>query len=309
MVARRMRTEMMVSWTDRRWLEGRFRCDSLARSRKIEALFLKNLPAAEKLRILDVGSGLGANTRYYAERIPRDQAWTLVEKRHALADASLAELGGWAEARGWPWRRSAGGLTIRAGAMRISVRVIRGSMFDLAGEIDLSLFHVLTANGVFDLVTRDQFARLSRALAVHGIPVLATLNYAGTRFRPENAEDRRYLSLYERHMTRPRRIGRAMGSACGPGISGILESLGYSVSLGRSTWVIRRKDRFMLACLIGFMGEALTGSWDGRPDSTRLKSWLALKRDQIERNGLSLSVRHWDVFARPRDTGPIGTSA
>jgi len=280
------------------WLKERYDFDVRARSKKIESLLLRSLSKSSTLQILDVGSGLGANTHYYCEILPSDQEWTLLEKDKFLAMACLQDLFDWANSRGWLCRLSPGNLKICFNRKRISIRIVQGSIFEMKGKIAFSQLHLAMANGVFDLLSKDQFSALAKELACYRVPILATLNYKSMHFEPEREEDEKFIAQYECHMTRPQIFGKAMGPDCSLQIVEILKSLDYIVSSGKSTWIITSKDKAMFLHIFRFMQLAISELNNNEEELRKFNQWLLSKQTLLERNQLELIVFHTDIFAK-----------
>ena len=73
-----------------RWLALREPADILARSAALTKAIVARLPPERPLRILDLGSGTGANVRYLSSRLPVPQQWLVVDRDADL----LAEVSG-----------------------------------------------------------------------------------------------------------------------------------------------------------------------------------------------------------------------
>jgi hypothetical protein len=280
------------------WLHERYRFDAAARCRRLQRLVVNSVAGADPLHIVDVGAGLGANTRYYAHVWPGDQVWTLVEQDPVLATRCLPTLAAWAAAQGREAARSATGLTVHLPGKRVEVRVHCTSLLAMERMLAQEHCDIVTANAVFDLCSPEQFAAFVAPLARRQLPLFTTLNYRAMAFTPPAAHDAAYIRLYERHMMRPQPFGGAMGPRCAERMQAVLTHLGYTVTQGCSVWSVTPADKAMLRGLLHFMQTALTEMVRAPAAVARLHQWLAAKQQRVEQGGLRLRVAHADLFAR-----------
>jgi len=281
------------------WLKTRYPYDAGTRSKRIEKKVLDHFSGRFRLRILDIGSGLGANIRYYGPLFSSSQEWTLLEIEPRLADDSLEELKAWASREGRSVRALPHGLSIENEDGEISIRMKQASFFDLKSSDDLGRYDLITANAFFDLIPQDRFAAFASILSSSHKPLLATLNYESTKFRPEDRKDRDFIAQYESHMMRSRDIGPSMGPRCCARMNEILTALGYCVYAGKSTWKIPAQDKAMMNFMFGFLEDALGEMLGGSQERDEFDRWMKKKSALLERNRLELSVNHMDFFAKP----------
>jgi len=280
------------------WLHERYRFDAAARCRRLQTLVVEHFVGADHLRILDVGAGLGANTQYYANILPGDQAWTLVEQDTVLAAHCVPSLAAWAVASGWESAHSAAGLTVHLPGKRVEVRVRCASLLQVERMVAQERYDLVTANAVFDLCSYEQFCAFAAPLARWRLPLLATLNYRAMAFTPQEAHNAAYIRLYERHMTRPQTFGVAMGPGCAERMQAVLAHLGYTVAQGCSVWSVTHADKAMLRFMLHFMRTAMTDMVRTPAAVARLHQWLAAQHQRVGQGLLSLRVAHVDLLAR-----------
>ncbi len=79
------------------WLDLREAVDARARNADVASAVAARFALRDELRILDLGSGTGANLRATATLLPTRQIWTLVDRDTTLLDAARAKLTRWAE--------------------------------------------------------------------------------------------------------------------------------------------------------------------------------------------------------------------
>lgn len=280
------------------WLRERFAFDSRARSPRVEAHVLDEFAGLDRLRILDLGAGLGANVEYYGDRFSCDQDWQLREPDDRLSRPCLARLRRWAWSRGARCLSRDAALEIRLPGRRLSVRLDASPLNDFPRRIAWEEVDLVTANALFDQVPLDQLVSLVYASSRRRVPILATLNYESLAFDPEGPEDAGYIALYHDHMTRSRPFGRAMGPYCAPMITSLLLSRGYTVCAGESLWVVSGRERSMFRFLLEFLRRALAEMSTGEEERRRLRAWLLEKNGLARAGAVRLVVRHTDIFGR-----------
>jgi hypothetical protein len=190
------------------WLQLREPADTAARSSALTAALLPVLTArrgTRPLRVLDLGTGTGANVRYLAPRLPGAQEWLAVDRNPAL----LARL----HARMADTSASSGGVGRRCD---VATRVV-----DLDGLNDESLFagrHLVTASALLDLASESWLAALAARCRSEGAAVLFALSYDGSSTcQPTEPEDEMVRDLLNQHQRRDTGLGGPLGDpAAGP---------------------------------------------------------------------------------------------
>lgn len=286
------------------WLQVRYPYDAKARSKEVEQKTIDYFSGRTHLRILDLGSGTGANTRYYAPRFPSSQEWILLENERRLTEATSRELMSWAFRQKRKFRLTPDRLNIENGKGEISIQIKNASFFELESEEDICGYDLVTSNAFFDLISRERFLRFASLLASAAKPLLATLNYTSMRFDPAQRSDETYIPLYESHMRKPKGFGPPMGPLCGDRMVETLGSFGFTVNSGESLWNILSEDKTMMKYMLGFMDEALCGMLKDSRKLRRFDGWKKDKWRLIETGRLKLIVGHLDCFARPESIFP-----
>lgn len=283
-----------------RWLRTRFLYDAKARSKKVEKTLLDYFSDKSCIRILDLGSGLGANTQYYAPLFPSSQDWTLLEIDRKLAETSLWDLRTWASRGTWNVNSFTDHLVIRTGERTISVYTKNTSFFELNTPGSLADQDLIMSNAFFDLIPQDKFTRFASILSSAQKPLLSTLNYVSMHFTPKEKADKDYISLYESHMLRPKEFGRPMGFRCGEKMKKTLSRGGYTVHSDQSLWEISPRDEEMMDFIFWFLDEAIGEMIPGSQEKEKMKHWKKSKLLLLEKNHLHLTVKHLDYFAHPK---------
>jgi len=278
------------------WLEERCRFDARARNAPVEKRILEFFSSVPLIRVLDIGSGLGANVRYYSRLFDCDQKWFLVEKSPERSLKAPGAIKSWAKENGWKTNESEKGITVLMPHRRVQIEFKHGSFLDRENMALLSGIDLVAANALLDLITEKQFEDLAGGLAVYRIPLLATLNYESMSFSPCERKDTEFIAAYEGHMKRHRQSGRAMGPDAVRHVTGFSEKNGVSVLSGKSPWHIGGKDQKMATLLFFFIERALaevraSGKW-----LSGMNSWIRRKRRKIWKGDLETTVTHSDVF-------------
>ena len=82
------------------WLSLREAADGLARSSRLTRLVSERVRSDTTLHVLDLATGTGANPRFLAEHLPRQQDWTLVDRDPVLLAELPALMRSWGAGQG-----------------------------------------------------------------------------------------------------------------------------------------------------------------------------------------------------------------
>jgi hypothetical protein len=132
------------------------------------------------------------------------------------------------------------------------------------------------------------------------LALLTTLNYESMAYLPGDAEDDRWIELYEAHMQREQDFGRALGPRC----SDFLEKGYTQLPTGQtlrapSRWQIEPTDTFMHDHMLQFLEKSLLEMTRMGHSGKGLNEWLQRKKVQLQAQQLRLSVTHSDFFTAP----------
>lgn len=289
---------------DAGWLELRAAADRAARAPRLEALAADWLRAragdgARALRIVDLGSGGGANVLHLAPRLPGPQRWTLIDH-----DASLL-------ARARP---ACAGLRA-AGGGTVSVETLcRGLHLPASALADADL---VCASALLDLVDAAWLDALAAACAAAGCAVLATLSVDGhwrfvdTAGRASGAEtdDDFVRAAFDAHQRRDKGLGPALGPDATAALAARLRTHGFAVECMPSPWRLDLGDPAHAR-----LARALADGWRAAAgehcpqDAGRIAAWHARCVGARLRSGMVLEVGHVDLLGLPADA-PAGNAA
>jgi SAM-dependent methyltransferase len=275
-------TGFASAWLDRREpVDRRSRSDALVQA-------LANHAAGRALwRVVDLGCGTGANLRATAARLAADQHWTLLDHDPALIAVARDRLAAWAD-RAEP---EEGGLALRKGSRRISVRFRN---VDLAADLDAALgdgVDLLTASAFFDLVSPTFIDACAHAAAERGAAFYAVLTYDGRqRLAPEDAADAAILAAFNAHQANDKGFGPAAGPAAAQCLRAAFAARGYRVCEADSPWRLDAGDAALIGELVAGIAEAARAT--GSPAASTIAAWAGLRRT-------AAFVGHTDTLALP----------
>ncbi len=288
----------MTEEFDGDWLDLREPFDAMARDIALAQKLADALP--QRPRILDLGAGTGALTRWLGRVIGRAQAWTLVDADPALIERAFDTIAERADGIGWPSsfpnKRT---LLVHApgGAWRVEALVANLAL--APHGLPLAQVDAVVCTALCDLVSEDWVARMAAACAARRLPFYAALNTsAPTRFSPPHRGDAFLRRGFMRDQLRDKGFGgRALGDAAPRTIAAAFAAHGYSVHTAETPWRITRRDGAMAEALSRGMLEAAARHERGA--MRVLDDWANAREDQIDAGRLSITVPHRDVLALP----------
>ena len=270
---------------DADWLALREPIDQRSRAEALIAPLCETWRARGWSRVLDLGSGAGANLRYLASRLPAGQGWVLVDHdpdhlrtlEHAEVPASVR-----------------------------SLRIVPG---DLVHEGLAAIPHadLVTASALLDLVSEDWLRRVVDACAVAARGAHFALSYDGEiRWSvdgepggqgEEDPDDALVRDAVNAHQTGDKGMGPALGSAAGVVAERLFRRVRYTTQLLPSPWRLGAADAPLVRRLIaGWEAAAATL----RPvDAGRIHAWAERRRATVAAGRFTLRVGHRDLLALP----------
>ncbi len=236
-------------------------------------------------RVVDLGSGTGANLRYLAPRLPPGQRWTLVDHdpRHV---GLLRRFDGPPEVDAVAAERrdlAAGGLTVVEGADLVTA----SALLDLVSEPWLS-----------EMVGRcaDAAAGAYFALTYDGEVQWMTESAAGWRV-DHDPDDGLVREAVNRHQQGDKGFGRALGPAAASLAARLFREAGYRTWLAESSWRLEAADHRLADRLLEGWAAAAAES---QPDAAaRVAAWAVRRRATLGRGSFRVTVGHRDLLALP----------
>jgi hypothetical protein len=292
-----------MSGFDADWLRLREPLDAASRDDKLAARFAGVMQArrarsADRLRIVDLAAGTGANLRALAPRLGGEQHWTLVDFDPALLAAQPAELARWAGARRWACEPEDAGVTVCCGTASWQAR---GRALDLVASLetlDASEFDAVVTTAFLDLVSARWLERFAAWLAAARLPLLATLSVDGRRdWHPPLPGDATLDRAFRMHQGGDKGFGASLGIGAVAHLTACLSALGFEVSTARSDWHIDASNRLLLERLAA---EAVQAACEAEPARhTDFHAWAAARAAHALDGRLALEVGHLDLLALP----------
>ena len=263
---------------------------------------------ARPLRVLDLGCGTGANLRYLAPILAIDQRWTCLDLAPDLLRVLPHRTAAWATGLGMEPRPSGeGGLRLQGFGATWEVRT---QAFDLARGIGALPFDpgtLVVASALLDLVSEDWLTELLRACAGARAPLLLTLTYDGrVTLDPPLPLDGTVIGMVNAHQGRDKGFGKALGPSASARLVQLGDTLGFSVGLARSDWLLDSAETDLQVALTqGWTAAALEQAATlPRPEGLMLMAWIQewqqVRYGEIAAKGSRLRVGHQDALLLPR---------
>jgi SAM-dependent methyltransferase len=264
------------------WLDLREPADRRARSVELAGELDDALPPGP-VRILDVGCGSGATTRWLAPLLPGPQEWVLLDRDPALLALVPERTAAVRDRDGAPVARS----TRRAEITALTVR-------------DLATFSAVTASALVDLLTAAEIDGLAAVCAAARVPALLTLTVTGpVEIDPPDPVDpeidAEITAAFDAHQRRTV-VGRPL---LGPdAASATVEAFrrhGMTVRTADSPWRLDDGERALTA---RWLTERVDAAVEQRPD-LEMRATAALHRRLMNRAALRAVIYHIDLLALP----------
>jgi SAM-dependent methyltransferase len=287
-----------VSGFSSEWLALREGADARARDASLVDALTAGRPPGRGLRVVDLGSGRGANLRYLAPRLGRGQHWVLVDNDPALLRDAPGAIQAWAHSQGHGVTGSAAGMRIEGAAFSAQLRWLRLDLADGLPALPLHDADLVTASALLDLASRDWIDRLARSCRAHHCRALFALTYDGRiAWRPALPGDEAIRRGVNRHQERDKGFGPAAGPEAWRHGRNCLQAAGYRVREGRSDWRLDAADGSLQAALARGWAQAARETDSGR--GREIDLWLDRRLAHIARQESRLTVGHVDLLALP----------
>jgi hypothetical protein len=247
------------------WLVLREPADAAARSGELAERLARQLPAAGRLVIHDLGGGSGAMGRWLAPRLPGPQHWVVHDR-----DADLLKL------------------AVDDPPASVTVEARRSDITRLTPR-ELAGASLITASALLDLLTADELARMLHACTGH--PMLVALTVAGrVALSPTEPLDSRIGAAFNAHQRRGRRLGP-------DAVAAALDKLRGEVLVRPSPWRLDAADAGLTAAwLRGWVAAA----FEQEPSlAAEAGAYVERRLAQAAAGELAVTVDHADMLVLP----------
>lgn len=276
------------------WLRLREPYDHAARSGALAAGFAAAV--GKTPRIVDLGCGTGSNLRYLSPRLGDAQTWLCLDHDSALLASAAFKIARWGEERGLAHARPGPRLHLRGTRTSLDVLLMTRDLSDLRRGFGLDDIDGITASALLDLTSAEWLDHLARRIARARLPALFALSYDGRlEWRPASVDDATIRERLHAHQRTDKGFGPALGPGAAAHLAERLEGQGFRVRLSRSDWRLDVADRPLLAAFLDGLAQAL-GEIEDDALSTK---WCDLRREQLRRGRLHLTVGHLDLLGLP----------
>jgi SAM-dependent methyltransferase len=262
------------------WLALREPADARAR-RPGTTVHLLPKVASLPVRIVDLGSGTGANCRYLAPWLGPVQDWLLVDNDGDLLARAVVVCGGLDGIR--------------------HVETLKCDLLTGLTELPLAGAALVTASALLDLVSEPWLTQLAERCRMAQIPALFALSYDGrVSCSPADSDDSWIRDALNAHQRRDKGFGPALGPIAAARARLLFESCGHVVASHRSDWVLGPEDGTLQRALLE--GWASAAAEQEPADTVRAAQWLRRRLAWIEAGCSRLIVGHEDLLALPPKT-------
>lgn len=281
------------------WLALRRPADTAARADTLNRLAHDWLHARadRPLRLIDLGSGSGANAHYLAPRLPGPQHWQLIDHDPTLLALAHGSCGALCDSDGRP----------------VNVDALLRTL-DRLTEDDLADSDLVSASALIDLVDEGWLVRFADACAYAGCAVLIALSVDGHWViddgDPADPDDAFVRTAFNAHQQRNkgagsgdgmgRNAGPALGARAAPRLATLLEAQGFRVTLADSPWLLHTADAGQRALAAALLDGWRAAAAEQCPHAeARIEAWHARRQLALAREATRIEVGHFDLYAEP----------
>lgn len=269
------------------WLALREPADVRARDPDLLMALAAHLAGRDRIDVVDLGCGTGANIRTTAPALGPVQAWTLVDFDPVLLEAARASLLAWADEAS----ENGESIALKKAGRAISVRFRQADLMQnlegvIGGRPDL-----VTASALFDLCSVDFIRRTARAVAAEGAAFYTVLTYDGVQtWTPAHPADADMTAAFNAHQETDKGFGSAAGPAAPEALALAFRGQGYGVQEASSPWRIDGSEQALIDMLADGFAAAVAEIGRLAPDV--IADWLSVRRS-------GSVVGHTDTLALP----------
>lgn len=268
------------------WLDLREPADRRARSVELAGELADALRPAP-VRILDIGCGSGATTRWLAPLLPGPQEWVLLDRDPALLALVPERTAG---------VRDRGGAAVTCSTRCAEITALTAD--------ELAAFSAVTASALVDLLTAGEVDGLAAACAAARVPALLTLTVTGrVEIDPPDPVDpgidTEVTAAFDAHQRRTVGGRPLLGPDAATAVAEAFRRHGMTVRTAESPWRLDDGDR---ALTTRWLTERVSAAVEQQSDLER-RAAATLHRRLVNRAPLRAVIYHIDTLAVPKE-GP-----
>jgi SAM-dependent methyltransferase len=227
--------------------------------------------SSEPLRVLDLGTGTGANRRFLDKRLPGAQ-WLLVDNDRELLARAAASAG-----------------QAQSSETRAVDLATGPATPDLFADRDL-----VTSSALLDLVSEDWLLALAGRCRDAQAAVLFALTYNGEmQCEPVEPEDEVVRELVNIHQQTDKGFGPALGPGAAEAAARAFDEMGYEVWRAVSDWELGPDSTALQVQLIDGWTEAAEAIDPER--AAQLRDWKARRLAHVAAGRSRVVVGHEDM--------------
>ncbi len=278
------------------WLALREPIDERARAAELIQPLSRWRGNTERIRVLDLAAGTGANFRFLAPLLGGEQAWLLADHDPGLLAALPSAMAQWASRKGFAI--DSGGRRVRGGAFEAEILTLRCDLSRDLGCLPWEDCRLVTASALLDLVSEAWLSNLAEHCRAARAATLFALTYDGRmRWDPEEPPDGHVRMMVNGHQLRDKGFGPALGPTADAKAHQILASSGYRVTSGCSDWRVTPDEKAVQTALIE--GWELAAREMVPERGADLAIWRQSRIAHIAAGRSRLTVGHRDLLAVP----------
>ncbi len=278
------------------WLQIREPSDAAARSSSVTRALVHAVASSDPVRVLDLGTGTGANVRYLMPHLPQRQHWLIADRDAALLALVPDRMSSWAAAHVLRVDVHSNGCTIDGAQLTCEIETRTMDLGRL--EDDDTLFegrHVVTASALLDLTSEQWLTTLARQCHDVGAAALFALSHNGWfTCTPAEPQDELVRDLLNRHQRTDKGLGGpAAGADAAAFATRRFTDIGYHVRTERSDWMLGSSENELQRRLVDGWGDAATALMPDAADA--IERWRLRRHAHIDTNRSQIVVGHIDI--------------
>jgi hypothetical protein len=278
------------------WLALRELADARARSPVVTALLADRVRQLPRLRLVDLGTGTGANLRFLAPRLGGVQEWVLTDGDAALLGQVRARTQAWRGAGQLRVLEEDNGIRVQGRDWQCRVETRRIDLATALDDVEFPRDAVVTASALLDLVSGEWLGTLVRRCLAARATALFALSYDGrVHLLPAEPDDDWIRTLVNRHQRGDKGFGPALGPDAAARARERFGEMGYDVRCEPSDWQLGPDDAPLQRELIAGWAHAASGI--APAEAARCASWLRQRLAHVAAGGSRIVVGHTDIIA------------